>query len=127
MRSLTTFLLAALLVAGTGYSFAKLRTTIKTDTSAMVDRDVSGFSSIKIAGPFEVHITQGAAESLKFQDPEGIKDLIVTEVVKGVLKIHRKYDNWFWGANSLWSDEGIWHNHKKVVGYITAKELNAIT
>jgi hypothetical protein len=127
MKSLTTFLLAALLVAGTGYSFATPRTTLKTDTSAMVDRQVSGFSSIKIAGPFEVHITQGSAESLKFQDPEGIKDRIVTEVVKGVLKIHRKYDHWLWGANSWWSDEGISHNHKKVVVYITAKDLDAIT
>jgi len=126
MRALTTFLFAALLIAGTGYSFAKPRTTLKTDTSAMVDRQLSGFSGIKIGGPFEVHLVQGAVESVRIIATEDVKDRIVAEVVRGVLTIHRKYDNWFWGEKSWWSDKGVWHNRPKIPVYITAKSINLI-
>jgi hypothetical protein len=50
--------------------------------------------------------------------PADIMDHIITEVNGGVLKIYNKHDGWSWGN---W-----WGNHKKVVVYVTAKDLNSI-
>src|ERR1700678_1819903 len=99
MKSLTKLLLAAVLMAGTGYAFAKPQLAINADTSKIVDRHLSGFTSIKIGGPFEVHLTQGAVESVKFENPGDIPlEKIITEVKGGVLKIRSKID---WGLG--WS------------------------
>jgi len=127
MRSLTKFLLAVVLTAGTGYTFAKPHLTVKADTSEMVDHHLSGFTSIKIAGPFEVHLTQGSVESVKLEAPADVKDRITAEVIGGVLKIHNTHDNWGWSIKSWYSDKSVWRHHKKIVVYITAKDLNAIT
>lgn len=128
MRSLSKFLLAAVLMAGTAPTFAKPHLTIKPDTSKIVDRHLSGFTGIKIAGPFDVHLVQGTVESVKFEKPDDIPaERIVTEVDNGVLKIHNKYDNWGWSFDSWYSEKSVWRNHKKIVVYITAKDLNAIS
>jgi len=129
MRSLCKFLLAAVLIAGTASAFAKTHLTINADTSKIVDRNLSGFTSIKIAGPFDVHLVQGTVESVKFEKPNDIpEERIVTEVDKGVLKIHNKHDNWGWSFNSWYSEKGVWRaRRKKIVVYITARDLNAIS
>jgi hypothetical protein len=127
MKSISGFLLAALLISGTGYTFAKAHPFVKGDTTENVDRHLSGFTSIKIAGPFEVHITQGPAESVKFAASADVIDRIVTEVDGSVLKIHNKHDNWGWGYKSWYSEKSVWHNHKKIVVYVTAKELEGVS
>jgi hypothetical protein len=127
MRSLTKFLLAAVLIAVNGYAFAKPHTTVKADTTEIVDPHLSGFNSIKIAGPFDVHIIQGPAESVKLEVPDDVKGRITTEVIGGVLKIHNKHDNWSQGYKSWYSDKSVWHNHKKIAVYITAKYLKSVT
>jgi len=127
MKPVIKIFVAAVLIASAGYASANPRPTVKSDTFQTVDRHLSGFNSIKIGGTFEVHITQGPVESVKFEASADIVDRIVTEVDRGVLKIHNKYDNWGWGFNSWYSDRSIWHNHKKIVVYVTAKDLGAIT
>jgi hypothetical protein len=54
MQSLTKFLLAALLIAGTSYSYATPHSTIKINASGVVDRHLSGFHEIDLGGPFNV-------------------------------------------------------------------------
>jgi hypothetical protein len=126
MKSLSKLLLAAVLLAGSSYTFAKPHPTVKVSATDTVDRHLSGFSSVQIAGPFDVHITQGAAESVKLEAPSEVTDRIITEVSGGVLKIRNKHDNWGWGYKSWWSDKSVWHNHKKIAVYITVKDLNSI-
>jgi hypothetical protein len=125
MKSIAKILLAAVLLTGASYTFAKPNQTVVADSA--IDRHLTGFTSIKIAGPFEVHITQGSAESVKFDAPAELVDRIVTEVNNGVLEIHNKHDNWGWGEKSWWSDKSVWHNHKRIVVNVIAKDLNAIS
>jgi len=65
MRSLTKILLAAILIAGTGYSTANPHPTVKVSASEIVDRHLSGFNAVNVAGPFDVDIIQGTTESVK--------------------------------------------------------------
>ncbi len=127
MKSLAIFLLIAVLVASTCYTFANPHLIVKTDTSEIVDPNLSGFNSIKIEGPFDVHIIQGSAESVKLEVPDDVKGRITAKVTGGVLKIHNTHDNWSQGYKSWYSDKSVWHNHKKIVVYITAKDLKNIT
>jgi len=118
MKLLTRILLAALFLTGIGYAFAKPHTTLKVSTSEIVDRHLSGFNGVEVAGPFDVYITQGATESVKVEAPANVIERIITEVNGGVLKIYNKHDSWHWGD---W-----WGNHKKIAIYVTAKDLNSI-
>jgi len=127
MKSITKFLLAVALLCGTLYANAKVAGAVKADSTELVDRHLSGFTRIKIAGPFEVHLKQGTEESVKVETPEDVKDRITAEVVGSVLKIHNTHDNWSQGVKSWYSDKSVWHNHKKIVVYIIAKDLTGIT
>ena len=118
MRSLIKILLAAVLVTGTGYSIANPRTAVKTKAAEIVDRHLSGFNAVNVAGPFDVDIVQGATESVKVEAPADVTDRIITEVNGGVLKIYNRHDSWNWGN---W-----WGHHKKILVHVTAKDLNAI-
>src|SRR5258708_21375673 len=119
MRSLTKVLLVASLLAGTGLTIAKPHTTAKSNFSDIVDRHLSGFHAVDVAGSFDVRITQGSTESVKVQAPADMMDRIKTEVNGGVLKIYNKHDNFHW------SD--LWGHHKKIVVYVTAKNLDAVS
>jgi len=114
-------------LCGTFYTNAKAAGPVKPDSTELVDRHLSGFTRIKIAGPFVVHLKQGTEESVKIETPEDVKARITAEVVGSVLKIHNSHDNWSQGVKSWYSDKGVWHNHKKIVVYITAKNLTGIT
>jgi Putative auto-transporter adhesin, head GIN domain len=123
------FLLAAVFLAGTVSSFAKPNpAALKVNITDTIDRHLSGFNSIKIAGHFNVYITQGAVESVKLEAPGEITDRIITEVNGDVLKIHNKHDNWGWGEKSWYSEKSWWRKHQKKIDiYITAKDLNSIS
>jgi hypothetical protein len=118
MRSLTKIFLAAVLIAGTGYSIAKPHPTVKVSAAEIVDRHLSGFNAVSVAGSFDVYITQGSTESVKVEAPADVINRIITEVNGGVLKIYNKHDNWHWGD---W-----WGHHKKIAVYVVAKDLNSI-
>ena len=58
MKSLSKLLLVAVLLGGSGYTFAKPNPTVKIRAFDTVDRHLSGFNGVQIAGPFDVHITR---------------------------------------------------------------------
>jgi hypothetical protein len=119
MKSLTKVLLAAVLVTSAGYTYAKPVVTVKSsayrDTE---DRHLSGFKAVDVAGSFDVYVTQGETESVKVDAPANVMDHIITEVEDGVLKIYDKKHN----------GSGNWFNgdHKKIVVYVTVRDLNAV-
>ena len=88
MRSIIKIFLAALLLSGTTYSFAKTQPAANnTDQQKTEDRHLSGFNAVDLAGSFDVYITQGSTESVKVEAPDEVIDHIITEVNGGVLKI----------------------------------------
>jgi len=119
MKSIAKFLLAAVLLAGAGNTFAKPVATENTTAFDVVDRHLSGFNAVNVAGPFDVFISQGQNESVKVEAPADVMDRILTEVNGGVLKVYSKHDTFNWGN---W-----WGNHKKIAIYVVAKDLNAIS
>ncbi|MGZ3871788.1 MAG: head GIN domain-containing protein, partial [Mucilaginibacter sp.] len=110
---------AVLLLTVTGYTFARPYPAAVTSAFDVVDRHLSGFNAVNVAGSFDVIITQGSTESVKVEAPASVINRILTEVNGGVLKIYSKHDNWNWGS--------MFGNHKKIVVYVTAKDLNAVS
>ncbi|ASU32610.1 head GIN domain-containing protein [Mucilaginibacter xinganensis] len=119
MKSIAKIMLAALLLTGAGYTYAKPNPNVKVLSAEIVDRHLSGFNGVNVAGPFDVFIIQGSTESVKVEAPSDVIDRIITEVNNGVLKVYSKHDNWNWGN---W-----FGNHKKIAVYVVAKDLNAVS
>ena len=119
MRSLSRLLLAAMLLTGPVYTYAKTHASAEIITTKIEDRHLSGFNAVSLSGSFDVYITQGSTESVKVEAPDNVIDHIITEVNGGVLKIYNKNDNSF-----HWSE--IFGSHKKIAIYVTAKDLNSI-
>ncbi|GAC1304268.1 MAG: head GIN domain-containing protein [Mucilaginibacter sp.] len=118
MKSYAKILLAVMLLT-TGYqAFAKSNLVANKNASEIVDRHLSGFNAVNVAGPYDVYIKQGAAESVKVEAPADMIGRVLTEVNGGVLKIYSKHNNWNWG---FW-----WGNHRKIIIYVVAKDLNSI-
>jgi Putative auto-transporter adhesin, head GIN domain len=118
MKSITKILLAAVLLTGTGYTYAKPAAATASAANDQQDRHLSGFNAINIAGSVDVYIVQGTSESVRVEAPKEYLDRIITEVDGGVLKIHDKHNSgWSWGN---------WGNHKKVAVYVTVKNVNEI-
>lgn len=108
MKALTKILFALILVASVNSAFAETQ-----------DRHLTGFKGVDAQGSFDVYITQGANESVKVEAPGDIIDRIKTEVNGGVLKIYSK-------GSSDWNFN-LFGSHKKVLIYVVAKDLNAVT
>lgn len=119
MRALTKILLIALLLTGSVYVYADTFKPAVADFNKIEDRHITGFHAVDVGGSFDVYITQGSSESVKVEAPEEIIDHIISEVDNGVLKIYNKNDR-----NFHWGD--LFGNHKKIVVYVAAKDLNAI-
>jgi hypothetical protein len=102
-----------------GASFAKSHSSVKANFSEIVDRHLSGFHAVDVAGSFDVYISQGSTESVKVEAPADVINRIVTEVDGGVLRIYNKHDSFNWGD--------LWGHHKKIVVYVVAKNLNSIS
>jgi Putative auto-transporter adhesin, head GIN domain len=119
MRSFTKILLAALLLAGPAYAIAKPHYAFTKTASEIEDRHLSGFNAINVAGPFDVDIVQGAAESVKVEAPSDAMPHILTEVNNGVLKIYAKQDTWNWSH--------LFGFHKKIMVHVVIKDVNAIS
>jgi hypothetical protein len=127
MKHIIKYLLAALLITGSMYAFGQTDsiTHLKLDT---INKHLSGFTAIKIAGPFDVQITQGNTEGLVMYAPTEIVDRIVTEVSGSVLKIQNKHDNWSSGEKSWWSEKGWWRRHPgKIKVFVTVKDINSVS
>ena len=127
MKLLCKLLLAAFIISLSANVYAALHFAIKTDSTTRIDRQLPAFSSIRIAGPFEVHIIQGTTESIKYELPADVVGRVITEVEDGVLKIRNKHDNWGWGYDSWYSEKSVWRNHKKIVVFVSAKKLDGLS
>lgn len=119
MKSIFKFILpAATAVALAGNVSAATHSSGSTNPPEVVDRHLSGFHAIDIAGSYDVYITQGATESVKVEAPSDMMEHIKTEVDNGVLRIYNKNDHFHWGD--------LWGHHPKIRVYVMAKDLNAI-
>jgi nucleoside-specific outer membrane channel protein Tsx len=118
MKSLAKLLLAAVLLAGAGHAVANSHAVANVRAAEIQDRHITGFNGVNVAGSFDVIITQGPNESVKVEAPADVIDRIKTDVEDGVLKIYNKHDTFNWGD---W-----WGHHKKIVVYVTARDLNSI-
>ncbi len=118
MKSITKLLLAVALLVSCGYTYANPSPTVKAHVADIVDRHLSGFNAVNVAGSFDVQITQSSTESVKVEAPAEVMDHIMTEVNGGVLKIYNKHDSWDWS--------GWWGHHKKIIIYVSVKDINSI-
>jgi hypothetical protein len=109
---------AVMMVAIAGYTSAATHSPAKTGTREIVDRHLSGFHAVDVAGSFDVYITQGASESVKVEAPADIIDHIKTVVENGVLRIYNKNDGFHWGD--------IFGHHQKIRVYVAAINLDAV-
>ena len=119
MKSIFNFLLpTAMMIAVTGYAIAAPLATSKATTSEVVDRHLSGFHAIDVAGSYDVYITQGASESVKVEAPADMMEHIKTVVEDGVLRIYNNNDGFHWGD--------IWGHHPKIRVYVVVKDIDAV-
>jgi hypothetical protein len=120
MKSIFKLLLpAVMVVTTTGYSIATTRANNRTTVSDIVDRHLSGFHAVDLAGSFDVYLTQGATESVKVEAPADIMPHIRTEVENGVLKIYNKNDGFHWGD--------LFGHHQKIRVYVVITNVDAIS
>jgi hypothetical protein len=118
MKLITKFLFAVVLLAGSSLTYAITTPTVKTHVNDIVDRHLSGFNAVTVAGSFDVKIAQTGTESVRIDAPAEVMDHIITEVNNGVLKIYNKHDEWNWGN---W-----WGHHKKIIINVTVKDINSV-
>ena len=126
MKLFTKILLATCLFASALGTAAMAQSVANTDSMETITRNLSGFTSIKIGGPFDVHLVQGPVESVKYVAGADIKNRITCKVTGSVLKIHNTHDNWGTSNKSWYGEKSVWHNHKKIQVYITAKDVSRI-
>jgi len=115
MKLITRYLLACLLVTGAAYIFATPKAIAQQKVE---DRHLSGFNALDVGGPFDVKLTQGQTESVKVEAPEDVIGKVTTEVVNGTLKVYNKH-------NEMFHFGDLFH-HKKILVYVTAKNINSI-
>jgi len=112
------FLTAVMVITFAGYTIAAPHSNNKAGVSEIVDRHLSGFHAVDVAGSFDVYITQGSSESVKVEAPSDIMDHIKTTVENGVLRIYNKNDGFHWGD--------LWGHHAKIRVYVAAINLDAV-
>ncbi|SHN16819.1 head GIN domain-containing protein [Mucilaginibacter sp. OK098] len=104
MKRITYIIFAAVLTVAT---------TLRASAQSEGTRQVSGFTSIGSAGPFDVHVKINGTESLKIEaSPDAIKE-IETNVEDGGLQIKFKH-------------RGNHENYGKIDIYVTAKSLSGL-
>jgi hypothetical protein len=128
MKKFQGFLFVFFVLAGTGGVLASTGGVVNTDSIATIEPHVSNFDQLKIAGPVDIRIVQGPAESLKITAPAAVIDRIFVEVIGGVLKIHNRHDNWSQGEKSWYGDKSVWQKHHyRITAYLTVNELKSIS
>ena len=105
-------LLIALLASGCGFQMVNGSGKVATET-----RNLSGFSSVTLAGIGNVYITQGPAESLRIEAEDNLIPYFDTSVQGGTLKIGIK--DQYLGVTLLPT--------RPVNFYVTLPKIEAIT
>lgn len=77
---------------------------------------VGDFSSIEVAGPYDVRVRTGGKPGVSVKGPQNIVDQLVIEVEGNELRIHTKKNGMF--RQALWSD------HQPVAIEVTAATLD---
>lgn len=118
MKSLFTILLASILFIAFNSAQAAPLSSQNKITPSSDEREVKNFNGIGAGGPIEVVVKFGDKESLRF---EGDKEAIATLVaeVKGNILIIRPQTSW-----TSWASK---YENKKIVAYVTAKQLSSLT
>lgn len=119
MRSLIKLLLVAILATSGSLAFARAYSPTNVAAYEIVDRHLSGFNEVDIAGPYDVYIKQGAVESVKIEAPADMMRRLLTDVNNGVLKIYTRHEMWNWGF--------LWGHHQKIRVYVVIKDVKDIT
>jgi hypothetical protein len=125
MRSLKKMIMATTLLAFVICAGIAPAKASGSDTTVNVQ--VQGFTSIKVGGPFEVHISQGGTESLKYTAPAYLVKHISVHVDHGVLKVRRNFDKFDWSVSSWLRNNSVWNNNDRIVVYITEQQLTGVT
>lgn len=77
------------------------------------DRTISeNFTGIKVSTGIDLYISQGSKNQVKVEADENLHDIIITEVVNGVLKVY--------------SEKNVWSAKARKV-YVTIKNLELLT
>jgi hypothetical protein len=105
-------LFVALFVSGCGFQIVTGSGKVATET-----RDVSNFSSIKLAGIGDVYITQGATVSVRIEAEDNLIPYFETAIQGSTLNIGMK--NEYMGVSL--------HPTKPVKFYVTTPEIDAVT
>ena len=105
-RAAFTIFAAILVFAATSF-----RASAQTEQT----RQVSGFTGLASAGPFDVHVNINGTESVKISAKSSIIDEIETVVEDGTLKIKFKHHH-------EWNDDDMGH----IDVYVTAKSLSSL-
>ena len=94
MTTLTKIIIAALLslILSSCNFDINMNSGVRGNGQVQIEeRTISeSFSAIKATEGLDVYLTQGNNESITIEADENLHDLIVTEVIEGVLKIHTK-------------------------------------
>lgn len=78
---------------------------------------VGAFTSLEVAGPYEVRVHEGAKPNVSVTGPQNILDHMVVEVDGNELQIHSKKNGMF---------SGNWGSHGKVVVEVTTPTLDGV-
>lgn len=125
MKRIGTYLLITGLLAFGSFKALAAGTSAKSDST--VNCHVSGFTEVKIGGPFEAYISQGTDESVKYIAPAELLKYITVDVDHGVLKIRRKVDG-SWLSSSNWKRfNQQWEHRDRIKIYIVVNDLKSLT
>ena len=108
----TILLLAALLASGCGFQIVSGSGRIATET-----RNLSGFTSVSLAGIGNVYLTQGATESVRIEAEDNLIPYFDTSVLGSTLKIGIK--NQYLGVSL--------QPTRPVKFYVTLPKIEAVT
>jgi hypothetical protein len=118
MKSLFSLLLVASTFTQINSSSAISPININTSKSNFDEREVKDFNGIIAGGPIQVIVKFGAKESLRFEGDKEAISTLVTEV-KGDKLVIRPKTSWVSWARK--------YENKKIVAYVTAKQLSSLT
>jgi hypothetical protein len=90
MKKTCLFIFLAIFLTGCSLNFGSSQTVAGSGIAASETRDVSGFTSIELAGSADVFVNFGDTESVKIETDDNILPLIETNVSFGKLVIRTR-------------------------------------
>lgn len=92
MKILQTFILTVCVLISA--------TAVAGNSTETQNRDVKGFSAIKVSSGIDLYLRMGNRETVEVVASNSVADKIITEVKNGTLHIYMKKNKWLnWGGN----------------------------